>query len=112
MSLLLSKANMPMELTYINEAIHNGAVCIISENREDGKLCRDVAFGIVPNTRTFLSHASSRIHGNPSEQLHIVAVTGTNGKTTVSHMIGQLLTLLGYHTAVIGTSDYMLMGKK
>lgn len=97
---------------YIHEAIRNGAVCIISENREDGQFCRDVAFGIVPNTRTFLSHACSRIHGNPSQNLHIVAVTGTNGKTTVSHMIGQLLTLLGHRTAVIGTLGLYINGKK
>ena len=97
---------------YINEAIRNGAVCIISENREDGQFCKDVAFGIVPNTRTFLSHASSRIHGNPSQHLHIVAVTGTNGKTTVSHMIGQLLTFLGHRTAVIGTLGLYINGKK
>ena len=97
---------------YINEAIRNGAVCVISENREDGRYAKEVAFGIVPNTRSFLSHASSRIHGNPSEHLHVVAVTGTNGKTTVSHMIGQLLTFLGYHTAVIGTLGLFVNGKK
>jgi len=98
--------------TYITEAIQNGAVCIFSENREDGEFCKDVAFGIVPNSRSFLSHASSRIHGNPSQQLHIVAVTGTNGKTTVSHMIGQLLTFLGYRTAVIGTLGLYVNGEK
>ncbi|EPD52909.1 UDP-N-acetylmuramyl-tripeptide synthetase [Paenisporosarcina sp. HGH0030] len=98
--------------TYINEAIENGAVCIIAEDREHEKMCREVAFGIVPNTRTFLSHACARVHGNPSKQLHVVAVTGTNGKTTVSHMIGQMLTMLGYQTAVIGTLGLFINGKK
>lgn len=98
--------------TYIDEAIQNGAVCIISEEREDSKVCQDVAFGIVPNTRSFLSHASSRINGDPSEQLHVVAVTGTNGKTTVSHLIGQILTFLGYRTAVIGTLGLFINGEK
>jgi UDP-N-acetylmuramoyl-L-alanyl-D-glutamate--2,6-diaminopimelate ligase len=100
---------------FIKQAIQNGAVCIISEDREDfleNKDTSDVAFAVVPNARTFLSHASSRIHGNPSEQLHVVAVTGTNGKTTVSHMIGQILTLLGYRTAVIGTLGLFINGKK
>lgn len=98
--------------SYIDEAIRNGAVCIISEEREDDRGCQDVAFGIVPNTRSFLSYASSRIHGNPSERLHVVAVTGTNGKTTVSHLIGQILTFLGYKTAVIGTLGLSIDGKK
>jgi len=97
---------------FIKKAIQNGAVCIISEDREDFQENQDVPFAIVPNARTFLSHASSRIHGNPSEQLHVVAVTGTNGKTTVSHMIGQILTLLGYRTAVIGTLGLFIDGKK
>ncbi|WP_075617446.1 UDP-N-acetylmuramoyl-L-alanyl-D-glutamate--2,6-diaminopimelate ligase [Paenisporosarcina indica] len=99
--------------SFINEAIQNGAVCIITEDREDYYLTdHDVSFGIVPNTRTFLSHASSRINGEPSQKLHVVAVTGTNGKTTVSHFIGQILTLLGYQTAVIGTLGLFINGKK
>ncbi len=97
---------------YIKEAIQRGAVCIISEKREHLKECPDVAFGMVPNTRTFFSHACSRIYTNPSDQLHIVAVTGTNGKTTVSHMIGQILTMLGIKTAVIGTLGLYIGGKK
>ena len=97
---------------FINEAIQNGAVCIITEDREDYQNNRDVSFGIVPNTRAFLSHASSRINGDPSKQLHVVAVTGTNGKTTVSHLIGQILTILGYQTAVIGTLGLFVNGKK
>lgn len=97
---------------FINEAIQNGAICIIAEDREDFKADMDVSFGVVPNTRAFLSHASSRIYGDPSQQLHVVAVTGTNGKTTVSHFIGQILTLLGYQTAVIGTLGLFINGKK
>jgi len=98
---------------FINEAIQNGAVCIITEDREDYyHTDQDVSFGVVPNTRTFLSHASSRFNGEPSQQLHVVAVTGTNGKTTVSHFIGQILTLLGYPTAVIGTLGLFINGKK
>ena len=97
---------------FIKEAIQNGAVCIITEDREDYQNNRNVSFGIVPNTRAFLSHASSRINGEPSKQLHVVAVTGTNGKTTVSHLIGQILTILGYQTAVIGTLGLFINGKK
>lgn len=98
--------------TFIHDAIQKGAVCVIAEDREYEQLCNEVAFGIVPNTRTFLSHACSRIHGNPSAELHVVAITGTNGKTTVSHLIGQILTSLGYRTAVIGTLGLFVNGNK
>ena len=96
--------------TFIKEAIEKGAVCIIAEDRKYEEMCGEVAFGIVPNTRTFLSHACSRIHGEPSKNMHVIAVTGTNGKTTVSHLIGQILTMLGYQTAVIGTLGLFVNG--
>ncbi|MGE6487870.1 UDP-N-acetylmuramoyl-L-alanyl-D-glutamate--2,6-diaminopimelate ligase [Paenisporosarcina sp. NPDC076898] len=96
--------------TFIKEAIEKGAVCIIAEDRKYEEMCGEVAFGIVPNTRTFLSHACSRIYGDPSKNMHVIAVTGTNGKTTVSHLIGQILTMLGYQTAVIGTLGLFVNG--
>ena len=46
--------------------------------------------------------------GRPSEQLHVVGITGTNGKTTVSHVLGQALTKLGYSTYVLGTLNSSL----
>ena len=98
---------------YIHEAIEKGAVCIITENREDFIGTKgEVSLAVVPNTRTFLSHACSRVHGNPSDHLHVIAVTGTNGKTTVSQLIGQMLELLGFNVAVIGTLGLFINGKK
>ncbi|MET0786977.1 MAG: UDP-N-acetylmuramoyl-L-alanyl-D-glutamate--2,6-diaminopimelate ligase, partial [Paenisporosarcina sp.] len=55
---------------------------------------------------------SARFYGNPSEKLHVIAVTGTNGKTTVSHLIGQLLYSQGVQVAVIGTLGLFMNGKK
>src|SRR5690606_17338049 len=62
--------------------------------------------------RKFISHASAKLAGNPSESMTIIAVTGTNGKTTVTHFIGQLLTLLGEQAAVIGTTGLYMNGRK
>ncbi len=97
---------------YINEAIQKGAICIISEEKVDDILNPSIAFATVPNTKTFLSHACARFYGNPSEKLHVIAVTGTNGKTTVSHLIGQLLDSQGVQVAVIGTLGLFINGKK
>jgi UDP-N-acetylmuramoyl-L-alanyl-D-glutamate--2,6-diaminopimelate ligase len=97
---------------YINDAIRRGAVCVISEEKLPIDPVQEIAYATVPNTKTFLSHASSRVYGNPSNQLHIIGVTGTNGKTTVSHLIGQLLKAQGLKVAVIGTLGLYIDGHK
>jgi UDP-N-acetylmuramoyl-L-alanyl-D-glutamate--2,6-diaminopimelate ligase len=97
---------------YIDEAIQKGAICIITEDKVTDLLNPTIAYATVPNTKTFLSHACSRFYGNPSEKLHVIAVTGTNGKTTVSHLIGQLLYSQGIQVAVIGTLGLFINGKK
>ncbi|MEG0258500.1 MAG: UDP-N-acetylmuramoyl-L-alanyl-D-glutamate--2,6-diaminopimelate ligase [Lysinibacillus sp.] len=100
-------------LRYIEEAIRKGAVAIVTE---DDMLVQnakgDIPFVWVPNCQLFLSYASATLAGFPAEALTILAVTGTNGKTTVSHFIGQLLKALHKKTAVIGTVGYFIDGEK
>ncbi len=97
---------------FIEEAIQRGAAAIVVDRTEIGDLSKDVPLITVPDCRQFLSHASATLAGNPSEQLTIIAVTGTNGKTTVSHFIGQLLKKLGVRTAVIGTTGIFIEGHR
>ncbi|MDS9470469.1 UDP-N-acetylmuramoyl-L-alanyl-D-glutamate--2,6-diaminopimelate ligase [Sporosarcina pasteurii] len=97
-------------ISYIEEAIRLGAAGIVLDRPVSIDLSRDVPLIVVPDCRKFLSHASARLSGNPSERLTIIAVTGTNGKTTVSHFIGQLLNGLGLRTAVIGTLGVFIDG--
>ena len=59
-----------------------------------------------------MSHASARLAGNPARRMKVIAVTGTNGKTTVTHFIGQLLRSLGNRAAVIGTTGVFIDGVK
>nr|WP_255723335.1 UDP-N-acetylmuramoyl-L-alanyl-D-glutamate--2,6-diaminopimelate ligase [Sporosarcina sp. ACRSL] len=72
----------------------------------------EITLIIVPDGRRFISHASAKLAGNPSESVTIIAVTGTNGKTTVTHFIGQLLGMLGKQAAVIGTTGLFMNGEK
>lgn len=58
---------------------------------------------VVPSLRDKLGLIASRLHGEPSKRLHIAAVTGTNGKTTVSQLLAQLIRSSGYDCGVIGT---------
>lgn len=59
----------------------------------------------VPSTRRAFSFAMSRFCGNPSESLHMIAVTGTNGKTSTATMLYNILLAEGKRTAMIGTVD-------
>lgn len=92
-------------------AIQNGAAAIV-HNRYEAKVNLQIPVVWVPNCSTFLSYASKKIYGAFDEKLTIVAVTGTNGKTTVTHLIGQLLQSLNVKVAVIGTVGLFINGKK
>lgn len=98
-------------LTFIEEAIRLGAAAIVMDREPTVATALALPIIIVPNCQTFLSYASARLAGNPSERLHITAVTGTNGKTTVTHFISQLLQAAHYKVAVIGTLGLFIDGE-
>jgi UDP-N-acetylmuramoyl-L-alanyl-D-glutamate--2,6-diaminopimelate ligase len=58
---------------------------------------------VVPDTRAALPVLADRVHGHPSGRLRLVGVTGTNGKTTVAHLVGAIGRAAGLPTAVAGT---------
>lgn len=85
---------------YIPHALEMGASAIIAERFvETG----NTPLIIVKNTRKILSEISARFHGFPSEKMKMIAVTGTNGKTTTAHIIEHILSSSGFMTGNIGT---------
>lgn len=97
---------------YIKDAIRRGAVAIVVDRAIATKSYEDIPLITVTDCALFLSHASALLAGNPSEKLSIVAVTGTNGKTTVTHFIGQLLRMYNKNVAVIGTTGIYVNGRR
>ena len=77
---------------YVGEAIARGASAIIvdAQHRPDS-LARSVPCLRTENTRQALAKLASAFWGHPTTELFTVGVTGTNGKTTVCHLIGHLL---------------------
>ena len=57
----------------------------------------------VKNARHMLGTMSSRFYGHPSEALSITGVTGTNGKTTITHMLKSIFQKDGRKCGLIGT---------
>lgn len=62
----------------------------------------------VSNSREALNQLASHLCGEPSKKLFCVGVTGTNGKTTTSHVVEAILNQRGWPTGVIGTIDHHL----
>src|SRR5690606_35896963 len=63
---------------------------------------------LVDDSRLALARLAARFFGFPAARLRLVGVTGTNGKTTTSHVIRELLEAAGRRTGLIGTIRYLL----
>jgi UDP-N-acetylmuramoyl-L-alanyl-D-glutamate--2,6-diaminopimelate ligase len=87
---------------YISQAIEKGAAAILCEELP---LC-DIGHALiikVENAGKTIGPLASAFYGNPSEQLQVVGVTGTNGKTTIATLLYQLFEDLGYPSGLIST---------
>lgn len=82
---------------FIEDAICNGAVAVLSENKCGDKVLQ------VNNVRSAYALASKNFFGKACDNLKIIAVTGTNGKTTTTTITKEVLSHAGLRTAVIGT---------
>ena len=87
---------------YVIEAVNRGAVCVVSEKALDIKVTNVV----VKDCRLAMSLISANFYGNPANKMKMVAVVGTNGKTTTSYLIQHILNSCSIKTGIIGTLGY------
>jgi UDP-N-acetylmuramoyl-L-alanyl-D-glutamate--2,6-diaminopimelate ligase len=80
-------------------AVAAGATALLVDHRLDV----DAAQLIVEDTRVALGPVAAAINGDPSRRLRVVGVTGTNGKTTTTHLLAAIFRAAGSPTGVIGT---------
>lgn len=89
---------------YIPQALEQGAASIIWEKEGfDWRPEWQVPHHAMRGLRGRVSELASEVLGQPSRQFKVLGVTGTNGKTTCSHWLAQLLVELGSPAAVLGT---------
>lgn len=91
---------------FIEEAIDRGAVGIVSE--QPSPSVPPVAFVQVADVRATLATISKRFYRSPDEELGVIGVTGTNGKTTVTTVLQHLLQKEAGDVGLIGTVQYNL----
>ncbi|HEY0772345.1 MAG TPA: UDP-N-acetylmuramoyl-L-alanyl-D-glutamate--2,6-diaminopimelate ligase, partial [Sphingobacteriaceae bacterium] len=87
---------------YIKKAIEDGARVIICEEIP-GDQVAGITYVKVDNTSKALGRMASNFFGNPSSDLKLIGVTGTNGKTTTATLLFQLFRELGYKVGLIST---------
>ncbi|WP_460490616.1 Mur ligase family protein, partial [Corynebacterium nasicanis] len=66
---------------------------------------------VVEDVRAILGLVAAEIHGHPSEQLTLLGVTGTSGKTTTSYLLEQGLMAAGHKVGLIGTTGTRIDGR-
>ena len=87
------------------EAIEAGAVAVLMEAGASIPT-QSVPALEVPDLRTVLPTLARRCYGDPAQSMHLAAVTGTNGKTTVAHLCAQALQELHGASGYLGTLGY------
>jgi UDP-N-acetylmuramoyl-L-alanyl-D-glutamate--2,6-diaminopimelate ligase len=85
------------------DAVRRGAVALVCERALDLPVA-EVLVG-AGGTRTAMAQIAAAFHGHPARDLVTIGVTGTNGKTTVTHLVRAVLDRAGVPTGVVGTLD-------
>ena len=96
---------------FIDVAIKNGAVGVVCEVLPEN-LVSGITYVEVDNSSRALAIMSSNYYDTPSENLKLVGVTGTNGKTTIASLLYQLFKKAGYKVGLLSTVKIMVDNKK
>jgi len=95
---------------FIDEAIERGATCVVSEN--DFITYKSVCKARVKDIQKATAKIANNFYNAPSSEMKVIGITGTNGKTTILHMIESILENAGIKTGSIGTINYKIGDKK
>ena len=97
---------------FIESAVERGAKVVVLEN--DGALPDSYFLHagvfkiVVPDSRKALALLSANYFGHPSRELTMIGATGTNGKTTTTHLIKSVLEATGQRVGLLGTIEYKI----
>lgn len=90
---------------FIKDAVAKGAVCVVTE-KAPADLPENVVCVVTDDVKKALACLSARFYKEPSKNLKLAGVTGTNGKTTVSYLVESIFRTSGKISGLIGTVGY------
>ncbi len=97
---------------YVADAAERGAVAVLTDpTGRDEALAAGLPVCVVDDPRAVLGAVAARVYGEPSERLHVIGITGTNGKTTTSYLVEAGLAAAGLSTGLIGTVQTRTRGR-
>src|SRR5262249_50741745 len=91
---------------YVADALTRGAVAIASESAAPSTLPPGVTWIPIRESRKTLATVAANFYQHPAEALKLVAVTGTNGKTTTTSLVDSIIKASGAKTGLFGTIAY------
>jgi UDP-N-acetylmuramoyl-L-alanyl-D-glutamate--2,6-diaminopimelate ligase len=95
---------------YIDQAVKDGAIAIICEELP-AHTATEVDFLMVANSAKALGTIAANFYENPSSNLKLVGVTGTNGKTTIATLLYKLFRDMGYKCGLLSTVENQVNGR-
>lgn len=97
---------------FINQSIKNGASLIVCENIDNIKPTENIAILQVENSRKALATIAKNFYNDPTKNISLIGVTGTNGKTSSTYFLEQILRTYNKTVGVIGTIEIRKNGQK
>ena len=104
--------------SFAAQACSDGAVAVLTDPAGEQIIARDtdpwaatVPVIVADDPRSVLGRVSADVYGRPSERMHLVGVTGTNGKTTTAYLVESAWRALGYVTGLVGTIETLVAGQ-
>jgi UDP-N-acetylmuramyl-tripeptide synthetase len=95
---------------FIPQAIAQGAVAVLCQTSDDTQLINGIPILAIPQLPQLLGDIAARFYQQPSQSFDVVAVTGTNGKTSSAQLLAHACQYLGLKSAVLGTLGNGLVG--
>lgn len=92
---------------FIEKAIHQGAVAVVCDTFPS-EIKDGITYIQVKDTNKALAFIAANYFGNPSHELKLVGITGTNGKTTIASLLFQLFQNAGYKVGLLSTVKIMV----
>jgi len=95
---------------YVSDALAKGAAAIVVER--SARVPEGVSILRMPSTRIGLAELAAEFYGRPSRRLNLAGVTGTDGKTTVTHMAEHVLGASGVVAGAMSTIAFKVRGRE